>query len=211
MKLRELLREIDHDDSVYSKEASSKVVNFPLKAADGWKHLMNVDQYEVLWRQKTIAKEYFQIVLKADDRPGILLEVKIKVVKVPGGSLHGVFPDSLSSHEKLRGTGLALKLYNALIEHGQVLFSSTAQTTGSRKLWEQLVNIHKSSAFVLATESAARWYINKDKEYEHRNAPNVLLTGPLNKLNDEAYASEETRWVIVPGNVDILKKEAINL
>jgi hypothetical protein len=206
MKVAELLTEIDHDDSVYGKMASNYVMNF--KIDDSWKSLLSIDGNKVVWKQT--AQEYRVVMVdQAMSQPIMRLELLAKTVKVPGGTLTGVVTSLLSSKMEFRGKGHALKIYEALLDHGQVLFSSNSQTSGSRKLWETLVQQRKSNAFVLAQESAARWYIKKYDD-EIRSA-NVLLTGSYNRMNDEAYASEETRWVIVPGNVDALRKAAINL
>jgi hypothetical protein len=207
---KQFLAEIDHDDEVYNKDASN-ASTVRTVVDKTWADLpVKIEGYEAKWRHSLSGGRY-EIALTENGSTVMFLELRGKTAKVPGGTLVGVVTESLSSKEEARGKGLAVKLYGALVKEGQVLFSSNAQTTGSRKLWEQLVAQHESVTFVLAQESAARWYINRAKEYEHREAANVLLTGPMNKLNDEAYASEETRWVIVPDGVDTLKKEAIEL
>jgi hypothetical protein len=209
MKLAELLTEIDHDDDVYSKKASHHVVS--KQSVDStWAPLMAVDGYEFVWKE--VGPEY-RVIMKDEDGSALMrLELKVKSVSVPGGKLMGVVTDSLSSHEKIRGTGMALKMYQAMVQHGQVLFSSNSQTTGSRKLWERLVASKVGEVFVLAEEAAARWYCNKAGFDNHDCPGKVLLTGDPDKLNDEAYASSETRWVIVPFDmVGNLKKQAIEL
>lgn len=206
MKLAELLAEIKQNDAVYSKRGSHHVVSKQLVDST-WAPLMMVDGYEFVWKE--VGPEY-RVVMKDHDGSALLrLELKVKSISVPGGNLTGVITDSLSSHEKIRGTGMALKMYQAMVQHGQVLISSNAQTAGSRKLWERLVASEVGEVFVLAEEAAARWYCSK----AGIDCPGkVLLTGPLDKLNDEAYASSETRWVIVPFDmVGDLKKSAINL
>jgi hypothetical protein len=204
---KQFIAEIDHDDEVYSKEASDYVMGFGVD--DSWEPLLTLDGNQVLWKQ--VFKEYRVVMVdKASGKPMMRLELRTKTVKVPGGTLTGVITDSLSSKKEFRGQGLALKIYDALLKHGQVLFSSNSQTTGSRKLWEQLVQKHLDHTFVLAEEAAARWYIKQFADDE-LSAMNVLLTGPYKAMNDEAYASSETRWVIVPGNVENLKNAAISL
>jgi hypothetical protein len=208
MKLAELLTEIDHDDAVYSKKASHHVVS-KQQVDSTWAPLMDVDGYEFVWKE--VGPEYRVIMKDRDGSALMRLELRVKSVQVSGGKLLGVVTDSLSSHEKIRGTGMALKMYQAMVQHGQVLFSSNSQTSGSRKLWERLVASKVGEVFVLAEDAAARFYLRKagrDGDY----AFNVLLTGDPDKLNDEAYASSETRWVIVPFNmVGNLKKQAIEL
>lgn len=207
---KQFIAEIDHDDSVYDKKASDFVMNF--KVDDTWEPLMTLDEHPVVWKQ--VAKEYRVIMLNKDSRePMFRLELLVKTVKVPGGTLTGVVTDSLSSKEAYRGQGYALKIYQALVQHGQVLFSSNSQTTGSRKLWEQLIKNNLEHAFVLAEEAAARWYIRKFGDDEIQSL-NVLLTGSFERMNDEAYASSETRWLLLPSDIaglNRLREGAIEL
>lgn len=206
---KQYLAEISHDDSISLKDASHFIATRRFDASE-WKHLMMVDDYEVVWKPVSLGATKFKLVLKSEDKPAIVLEVGVKDLKLPGGRLQGIYPESLSSNELFRGKGLALKLYKELVRNGQVLFSSQSQTSGSRKLWEQLIQSDVGEPFVLAEGAAARWYQNKYKK--HEGSLRVLLTGDFNSMEDEAYADDETSWVIVPHNmVGDLKKNAINL
>lgn len=209
MKVADLF-EIDHDDSVYSKKASHHVLAGH-KLDSTWVPLMKVDGYEFVWKE--VGPEYRVIMKDGDGSPLLRLELRVRTAKVPGGNLVGVITDSLSSHEKVRGKGMALKMYKALVEHGQVLFSSNSQTSGSRKLWEQLVETNVGEVFVLAEGAAARFYARRAGR-DDEQISNVLLTGAGKSLNDEAYASSETRWVLLPHDLDglnTLRKAAIKL
>jgi hypothetical protein len=211
---KQFLSEIDHNDEVYKKASSDWIAKQPL--GDSWEPLLKLDDFDVMW------KPYGKGFKVAAVEPGskevaVLLELKEKIASVPSGKLHGVVVDALSSQSKFRGQDLALKIYEALVEHGQVLFSSNSQTTGSRRLWEDLVNGNSGVPFVLAEDAAARWYKNKDDTYPtpaYPTVPNVLLTGPLEAMNDEAYASSETRWVMLPhdlNNLAEIKDKAIRV
>jgi hypothetical protein len=219
---KQFIAEIDHDDSVYNKTASDWIASgLPIDAS--WKKLptefeFSAPGFELRWKgaNPTAANaNNFKLMLVdlKKEQTAVVIELKSKVAKVPGGVLHGVITDSLSARAEYRGSGLVLKVYEALVKNGQVLFSSTVQTTGSRKLWENLVRSGVGEAFVLAEEAAARWYINREPGYEFESALRVLLTGDFGAMNDEAYASSETCWVIVPHDVDIkdIKANAIEL
>jgi hypothetical protein len=112
----------------------------------------------------------------------------------------------------VRGTGLVLRTYEALVESGQVLFSSDSQTTGSRQLWSKLVQSPKVVPFVFAHGEAAEWYIKKfgNDDIKEQMPANVLLIGSMAKLADEAYASQETRWLVLPTDLDGLQKLQAN-
>lgn len=208
MKILELLTEIDHDDSVYTKAQSDSVMNFKIDKT--WAPLMELDDVQVFWKEHH--KAFYVAALDKNNSPIIRLELKPKTVKVPGGTLTGVITESLSSRADARGKGLARKVYEALVLKGQVLFSSDMQTTGSRLLWEKLVQSGVGEPFVLAEGAAARWYSRKYQQ--HDGTSYVLLTGDFEKLNDEAYASSETRWLILPDDLpglDTIKDRAITL
>ena len=204
---KQFIAEIDYDDEVYSKQASDHVMNFDVD--DSWEPLMKIDGNPIVW--KRVAMEYRVLMLdRVSNKSMLRLELREKTVKVPGGVLIGIVTDSISSKKEYRGQGHALRIYEALIDNGQVLFSSNAQTTGSRKLWEQLVKRKFEQAFVLAEGAAARWYIRRFGD-EKLKATDVLLKGSYEQMNDEAYADSETRWVIVPGNVNAFKNGALQL
>jgi hypothetical protein len=206
LTFKQFITEIDHDDGFYTKQ-QSHAVSSSVKVDDTWKHLLTLGDYRAAF--KRFPKEWV-VALTHKSKPILRLELEELTVRVPGGTLTGVISKSLSLHEEHRGKGLPLKLYQALIDNGQVLFSADSQTSGSRLLWEKLVK--SNEAFVLASSAAAAWYSNRAKK--HEGSPHLLLTGPLDKLNDEAYASSETRWVVVPASLPGLNKlrdEAIQL
>lgn len=190
------IAEIDHDDTVYDKEASAwntgrkDVTNWDTLPIKGnfWK-----PGYSFKWTASSHG--IFGLVVVYRGKPVVSMDLDTKIVRVPGGELSGLEIDSLSAVEKVRGSGLVLRSYEALIESGQVLFSSNSQTSGSRKLWEKLIVSPHVVSFVLAQGAAARWYINR---YKADASANVLLTGPIPRLIDEAYADSETRWVALP-------------
>jgi hypothetical protein len=206
---KQFLAEIDHDDDVYHKDASDwSAARAPIT---GLKPLLKLENGEqVMWAPNLPAKDYYKVAMVDGEKVAVLMELQHREFKVPGGRLIGVSVPSLSSRTEYRGKGLPAKIYQALIDHGQVLFSSDSQTTGSRRLWEALAQ--RNTTFVLATDSAARFYAHRYEQ--HEGQPNVLLTGSFKRMNDEAYASEETRWVIVPKDLpglDRLQQEAISL
>ena len=198
---KQFITEIDHDDTVFSKRASQAKTDFPID--NTWEPLTEIEGHSVVWRQ--VVKEYRVAMLDKKTQPMFLLELMVKKVKVSGGTLTGVVTSTLSSKEEYRGKGYAIKIYEALTQHGQVLFSSNSQTTGSRLLWEKLVKNNLSHAFVLASDAAAKWYTRKFAEDKIR-LPNVLLTGTFDRMNDAAYESAETRWLILPSNIAGLNK-----
>lgn len=212
-RFKDFLSEIDMDDSIYSKEASAAVAKralgadwspLPLKTPF-WK-----EGYDIKWRPDPRTQGFGLAVVHADTVM-LYIELDRLTVKVPGGTLVGVEVDSLSSHPSARGTGLALRTYEALVESGQVLFSSTEQTSGSRHLWQKLVQSQHVVPFVLAQGAAARWYINR---FKAEPSASVLLTGSMSKMVDEAYADNETRWVALPKDLerlDDLRDGAIDL
>lgn len=204
---KQFLYEIDHDDSVYTKAASDHVAKFPV---DGWLDLMSIDGHKVVWTKA--GNEYRVAMLDENGKPMFRLELLTKTVKVPGGTLTGVVTSSLSSKAEHRGKGLAAKIYEGLLDHGQVLFSSNSQTSGSRKLWEELVHRYHDQAFVLAQHPAADWYIKKYGDESHASGYNagVLLRGSIERMIDEAYASHETRWLLIPKDIAGLNKLRAN-
>lgn len=206
---KSFLSEIDLDDSIYTKSASSVTSSRQdqktLTALPS-KLKFEIPGFELKW---TPYNQNYKLVL-IDNETGnsaITLELRAFTARVIVGNLIGVEAHSLSSHASYRGTGLAMKVYDHLIQNGQVLFSSNWQTTGSRKLWEKLVQKHLASSFVLAKEASARFYINRaNAQMEYAGCSNVLLSGPFEYLVDEAYADSSTRWVIVPNDLTNLNK-----
>jgi hypothetical protein len=201
---KRFLQEIDHDDSVYPKYLSTMRANQEID--DTWKPLpvkiaFEIKGFECRWKPNGTDEYKLMLVDAAKNKSAMVLELKTHITKVPGGTLHGVIVTLLSSRPEYRGKNLALRVYEALINNGQILFSSDSQTSGSRKIWEDLIQGGTGVPFVLAANAAARWYIGRANEYEYPHAANVLLTGPFTNMDDEAYASEETRWVMIPPNL----------
>lgn len=211
--LKTFLAEIDLDDSVYSKDASAQVAN--IKIDSTWAPLPIKGSfwkkgYTIHWKENPF-KVGYRLAVAYAGQVVVYIELDNYTVKVPGGTLVGLEVDSLSSRPAVRGTGLVLRTYEALVESGQVLFSSNSQTSGSRHLWKRLVQSDHVAPFVLAQEAAARWYI---REYRAEDSSNVLLTGSFARMEDEAYASSETRWVALPTDLpglDKLREGAIDL
>jgi hypothetical protein len=202
------LAEINHDDGVYNKDTSDHVANF--KVDDTWspvplKGPFWKPGYRCVWKPNPYRAGY-KLAVTYNRQTVVYLELRAMKKRVPGGELIGVEVDSLSSVKRVRGTGLALRTYEALVESGQVLFSSDTQTSGSRQLWERLVTSPKVVPFVLAEGEAAMWYIDRYGSDDLKEKPpaNVLLTGPMSKMVDEAYASQETRWVALPTDLERL-------
>lgn len=171
-----------------------------LKIDATWEQLFKQGNYRVVWKQNQHSSNRWKVVVvDKSNKPLIMLEVAATGVSVPGGKLDGVMSETLISSESARGKGLPLMLYTGLIKRGQVLFSSNTQTSGSRQLWDKLVRSDIGVPFVLANYEDAGWYIKRFAP--HINASNVLLTGSIDELADEAYASGGTRWLIVPKNM----------
>lgn len=207
---KEFLSEIDHDDTAIGSDQSHGATR-RITVDKNWKKLLRLDTGEQVVYRKYESEHLFSVALvDSDNSAAVFMHLERKTVKIGSRTLIGVQTGSLTSRLDFRGKGLPGKIYQALVDHGQVLFSDNTQTTGSRYLWEKLVA--NNQAFVLATDSAARWYARK---YDtHVDGANVLLTGSLERLNDEAYATTETRWVVVPKDLpglDVLKQEAIHL
>lgn len=216
---KQFLGEIKVDDRAISFDQSHGVVrrlnldNYP---KNQWTPLLrlNTGNTVIYKKMQSNLSGTFQIVLVGDEsdknEAAIYMELESKSVKVASRNLIGVETTYLASHPDYRGKNLPLLVYQALIDHGQVLFSSNLQTTGSKLLWEKLVR--QNPAFVLASGSAARWYANrynKDTATAH-----VLLTGSIERLSDEAYADRHSHWVVVPrdlNDLDVLRREAIQL
>lgn len=214
MRFKSFIAEIDHDDSVYLKHVSADVAQQPLDStwsplpvkAPFWK-----TGYSIHWKDNPYGIGY-RVAVAYAKKVVVYMELDNFLAKVPGGSLHGLEVDSLSSRPSVRGTGLVLRTYEALVESGQVLFSSKSQTSGSRALWQKLVQSEHVVPFVLAEGSAATWY---QRRYgDKTDHPKVLLTGSLEAMIEEAYASNETRWVALPKDLeglDRLREGAINV
>lgn len=212
------LAEIDRDDSVYAKDAAEWVMS-NYKVDGKWqtlplKHPFWKPGYRCVYLPR--GNGIFKMAVLQGEKPVVALEFDTKISRVPGGQLTGVEIDSVSALESVRGTGLVLRTYEALVESGQVLFSSTSQTSGSHKLWTALVKSPKVVPFVFANASAAEWYIDRygDEDIKEQQPLNVLLTGSMSKMVDEAYASQETRWLVVPVDLpglDRLRDSAIKL
>lgn len=208
---KDYLAEIMHDDSIYSKKQSDVVVKHGGTKEGGWLPLRlktPIEGVECFWKKKD---PHYLLKVVMNGEPVIYAEMPVITVQVPGGILTGVEVFSLSSAKEVRGTGLVQKIYEALIESGQVLFSANLQTTGSRRLWERLVERPTVVPFVLARFEAAEWYINR---YKADHSANVLLTGPIQRLIDEAYAHIDTRWVALPKDlegIDRLREGAIDI
>lgn len=208
------LAEIDLDDSVYSKAASAEVANIKLDST--WAPLPIKGPfwkkgYTIHWKENPF-KVGYRLAVAYAGQVVVYIELDNYTVKVPGGTLVGLEVDSLSSRPAVRGTGLVLRTYEALVESGQVLFSSNSQTSGSQALWSRLIKSPHVVPFVLAREASARFYIRK---YDGPQEPNVLLTGTNElKLHHAAYESADTRWVALPKDLpglDKLRDGAIDL
>jgi hypothetical protein len=212
------LAEIDHDDSVYGKAASAWNANFRID--DSWEPLPLKGTfwkpgYICYWRHWERTRGW-KLAVAYHKQVVISIELDLMTARVPGGELTGLEVDSLSSSASVRGTGLVLRTYEALVESGQVLFSSDSQTTGSRQLWSKLVQSPKVVPFVFAKGEAAEWYIKRfgSDEIKEQMPANVLLTGSMAKMSDEAYASQETRWLVLPTDLpglDGLRDGSIDL
>ncbi len=152
--------------------------------------------------------------------------------------LHGMKTDVLSGAKSYRGAGLAPMLYRMLVQHGQVLFSSTTQTSGGQSTWRRLVksigDIADVGVIVHQYDEAARyayqnWKQNQDvlrrlginpegKFTEDDiadalgNDDDHLLMGSLSTLDDIAYDDSSSYWVIAPhGTLGEFKKFAIKV
>ena len=211
---KQFLLEIDFDDGSMAKHASHISAEVNVNDPE-WKPLplkLGIPGFSCKWRH--YGKDFKIIVI--DDKKNVsavLLQVVTQQMSVPNGKLIGVETLSLTSRNEYRGKGLPLALYSGMVKNGQVLFSSTAQTTGSRKLWENLTRSGVGEVFVGARDNAADWYNDRYGKGPLKTI-NVLLTGDMDRLEDEAYASSETRWVIVPKNLpglDKIKAAALNI
>lgn len=212
MRFKDYLHEITHDDEVYTKEQSAFVLQ--RKLTPEWQPLELKTPFwkpgfRCVWKKHE--PHFYLMVVNPSNKPVIYMEMPTIEVRVPGGQLTGLEVFSLSSAKEVRGTGLVQRVYEALIESGQVLFSSDLQTTGSRRLWERLVKLPTVVPFVLARWEAAEWYI---KRYQAEVSANVLLTGLHHRLVDEAYADVNTQWVALPKDLeglDRLREHAIDI
>ncbi len=151
--------------------------------------------------------------------------------------LMGLKTDVLSGARSYRGSGLAPMLYSTLVEHGQVLFSSTTQTPGGQSTWQRLTKSigHVGDAAVIIHRTDAYRYIERHKDLNKAliaqlksqyndddddvdlydaidNHDIYLLIGPWAAMNKVAYDHEDTKWVIAPhGVLDRYKKFAIHV
>ena len=150
--------------------------------------------------------------------------------------LMGLRTDVLSGAKSYRGSGIAPMLYSTLVEHGQVLFSSTTQTPGGQSTWQRLtkgIGPVGEAAVIVPRDEAYR-YINKNlnlnkaliahlkSKYDDEDEFDLydgidshdtyLLTGPWAAMDRVAYDHGDTKWVIAPhGILDRYKKFAIKV
>ena len=207
---KQFIAEIDHDDEHMTKRAANAAIE-RIKL-NGYETLpkVSIPGYELLWKED--GPKSYRLALTKNGKAVIVMDLVKHSIRVPGGEITGVSSEGIYSSADYRGKGLALKMYEGLIAAGQPLFSSMYQTSGSRKIWETLAEQHQ--AFVVAPDAEARWYIRKHPDYEHTNAHTVLLTGAFDRLKDEAYASRDNRWLILPrtfANINTFREEAIEL
>lgn len=209
---KQFIAEIDYDDSVLTKAASHSASQYKL---DGeWKKLSLKQQldshFELYWKGYP-QSEHFKIAVYDPKAKitAVVVELKTTSLKLPGGTLTGMISTNLFSNETYRGKGLPFLAYSSLINNGQVLVSSHEQTSGSRKLWEKLVQANLGEVFVVAEYADARWYMGKEPERFKQyigKLERVLLSGPLELLNDAAYGTSDTCWIILPKNLDGLNR-----
>ena len=149
--------------------------------------------------------------------------------------LHGVMTSVLSGNRVYRGSGLAPMLYKTLVDHGQVLFSSTSQSPGGQSTWRRLINSawRDADVGVICPEDAAAKLLsrhakenqhildlykipNRDRTFRgiesHLGKERFLVTGPISALDKVAYSHDHTFWVIAPkGELDNFQKFAVKI
>lgn len=96
-------------------------------------------------------------------------------------TLQGLQTTLLSGARDYRGSGIAHLLYEALVDHGQVLFSSDIQTPGGKSVWQQITQnmLDRADVGVIAHSSS-------------------LVQDTWPKMNRCAYANRHNFWVVAP-------------
>lgn len=230
MKLtfKQFLEDVVVDDGAYDKDDSDHAINgynnsnanrlrqnkwkpVPLKKA------FQVNGFSVVFdKQKTPRWEggkTFDIAL-IDDKTGeiaVHIDCSAHDYQVPGGTIHGLVTEQLSSDAAYRGKGLVVALYKCLAENGQNLFSATLQTSGGASVWKRLVGVVDAEVYVVLPSHAA--------ESKHFTVPRgvdlddydyVLVKGSEERLNRAAYDVDgDAFWFVTPGISPQMKKYVV--
>lgn len=246
---RQFLEDIDVDDSAYSgDDAQSTVDSYAPSVRRSMEDPENAEWkplpvkfpepgFTVLYTGTSYSFEYQVVLVDSRDlskykmpfgfgklptdphRIVAHLQLDAKTAHLPSGSLLGVTTNVLSGSSVYRGSGMASMLYETLVAGGQVLFSSSTQTSGGRANWMKLIDRvwDKYDVAVVAEQDEAGEYLEsyqgKNRELIKvlkknsnktdigglvRGTPHWLLVGTKEQLKELAYDRYENVFVIAP-------------
>ena len=165
MKLRELFEEIEVSKDAWTKdEADTRVVSTQSRFDTWKKYLTNKTavefadpDYEVVYNKnpgfivdweigiRNKRTKEFVAVLNADEHNQT----------IDGINLKGKMTSIASVRHDFIGQGLMQKLYQYLLDKGDILFSSTDQSPGGKKLWLKFIENNQDQTFLLINPSLA--------------------------------------------------------
>lgn len=206
-------------------------VDFPIKGFEVWwgkPRYEGLQSWNVVLLDTSQGKRTVAIDLSID---GHTIKLPVAAGNAPFGEtsfgeLHGVVTDVLSSSRKYRGKGLAPELYSTLVRNGQVLFSSTTQTTGGKSTWIRMLSSLKNEADIAVVMPVAGIYNSKlqslldnHRSLNRQSAPEILkllddttfytgghsllAVGSIPALEEVAYSRHSFFWVAAPkGTLD---------
>ena len=132
----------------------------------------------------------------------ITLMLEKTTIKLNGKNFTFWSTDVLSGLKKYQGQGLAPLIYQAVINSGRyVIGSSHEQTEGGAKTWTKLLKVIDEPVYVAAMTDYAIANVPAAKELK-MNKGFVLLKGKLDELKGIAYDSYQTRFIVIPANLE---------
>lgn len=162
MKLRELFEEIEVSRDAWTKdEADTRVVSTQSRF-DTWKKYKTTVEF---------ADPDYEVVYNKN--PGIIFDWEIAIRNkrtkefvavlnadqhnqtIDGINLKGKMTSVASVRHDFLGRGLMQKLYQYLLDKGDILFSSADQSPGGKKLWLKFIENNQDETFLIMNPSLA--------------------------------------------------------
>lgn len=234
MKLRELFEEIEVTRDAWTKdEADTRVVSTQSRF-DTWKKYKTTVEfadpdYEVVYNKnpgfivdweigiRNKRTKEFVAVLNADQHNQT----------IDGINLKGKMTSVASVRHDFLGQGLMQKLYQYLLDKGDILFSSADQSPGGKKLWTKFAKANEATTFLVAdinfvqtllsteTTNIGKFKNHADKtlldfSIKDENKP-IAIKSAFNKMLKIAYANKlsgtnDSYFVTLPKSSPLLSK-----
>lgn len=157
MRLKELFEDIHVIKDVWTKEeADDRVANTAFRLEDRWKKYPSklqfpVENFEVVQVRNAGIIVDWEIGLrnKLNGQFAAILNADQTSIKVGKKKIAGKATSVASVNANYLGQGLMQKLYQYLSDNGEILFSSTDQSVGGKKLWQKFVQENNENTFLV--------------------------------------------------------------